>query len=103
VFPTKEAAVPTAPASGIDVKALAEGIGQVVEGPGYVRVVAGGKTIAYVKRGTVTVPAALVAKAPKRLGSFKVEKNGRWAGVAVTDTAKARAVLEHVAQKAGQS
>ncbi len=84
----------------LDPAAAAEGIGQVVQGPGYVRVVVGGKTIAYVKRGTVTVPAALVAKAPKRLGTFKVEKNGRWAGVAATNTARARAVLEHVVQRA---
>jgi hypothetical protein len=85
----------------LDPAAVAEGIGKLVEGRGYARVLVDGKTVAYVKPGTVTVPAALVAKAPKRLGTFKVEKNGRWAGVAVTDTAKARAVLEHVAQKAG--
>ncbi len=88
----------------LDPAAVAEGIGQVVKGRGYARVVVGGKTVAYVKPATITVPATLVAKAPKRLGAFKVEKNGRWAGVALTDTAKARRVLEYVAgQKAGQS
>ena len=89
--------------AAVDPAKAAEGIGNVVTGPGYVRVVVDGKTIAYVKRTTVTVPAALVAKAPKRLGAFKVEGNGRWAGVAVADTAKARAVLQFVAQKAGQA
>jgi hypothetical protein len=80
----------------LDPAAVAEGIGKVVEGPGYARVVVGGRTVAYVKPATMSVPAALVAKAPKRLGAFKVERNGRWAGVAVTDTAKARKVLEYV-------
>jgi len=80
----------------LDPAAVAEGIGKVVKGPGYARVVVDGETIAYIKPGTVTVPASLVAKAPRRLGTFKVERNGRWAGVALTDTAKARKVLEYV-------
>ena len=85
----------------LDPATVAEGIGRVVKGPGYVRVVVDGKTIAYIKPATISVPASLVAKAPKRLGTFKPEANGRWASVAVADTAKARAVVEHVAQKAG--
>jgi hypothetical protein len=92
-----------ASASPIDVKALAKGIGTVKVGPGYARIMAGGRALAYVKRSTVTVPADLVKRAPKKLGRFSVESNGRWAGVKVADTAAARAVLEHVAQKAGQS
>lgn len=89
--------------AAVDPAKAAEGIGKIVKGPGYVRVVVGKTTIAYVKRATVTVPAALVTKAPKRLGAFTVEGNGRWAGVPVADTAKARAVLEFVARKAAQS
>jgi hypothetical protein len=83
----------------IDVKALAKGIGVVRKGPGYVRILVDGTTLAYAKRTTVTVPAGLVKRAPKRLGSFTVEKNGKWAGVAVSDTAQARAVLEYVAEQ----
>jgi hypothetical protein len=81
----------------LDPAAVAKGIGTAVEGPGYVRVVVDGKTIAYVKPATITVPAWLIVKAPKRLGAFKVEANGRWAGIAVTDSAKARKILEYVA------
>jgi hypothetical protein len=89
--------------SPLDPAKVAAGIGSITEGRGYARVVVEGKTLAYIKRSTVTVPAALVAKAPKRLGEFKTETNGRWAGVAVAGSDKARAVLEYVALKAGQA
>jgi hypothetical protein len=85
--------------AGLDHNALARGLGKLVTGKGYDRLVVGGKTLAYLKKGKVTVPAALVAKAPKRLGVFRVERNGRWAGVAIADTAAARAVLEYVAEQ----
>jgi hypothetical protein len=45
------------------------------------------------------VPASLVAKAPKRLGTFQAESNGRWAGVAMADDEAARRVLEYVAAR----
>jgi hypothetical protein len=88
--------------TALDHKALAAGLGKL-KGPGRDRLVGpDGKTLAYLKKHMVTVPAALVAKAPKKLGTFAPESNGRWAGVKVTDTAAARAVLEYVAdQKAG--
>jgi hypothetical protein len=85
----------------LDPAKVAEGIGKIVKGPGYVRVVVDGKTIAYLKRASVAVPAALVVKAPKKLAIFKVEANGRWAGASVESVQKARAILEHVARKAG--
>ena len=87
----------------LDHKTLARGLGRLKTGGGGVRLVTkDGKTLAYLKRHRVTVPAALVAKAPKRLGTFKLESNGRWAGVACADTDAARAVLEYVAgRKAG--
>lgn len=83
----------------LDPKALARGIGTVKTGNGYPRIVrkSDGKTLAYVKVAMLTVPAALVAKAPRRLGEFKVEANGRWAGVKVADIAEARRVIEYVA------
>lgn len=81
----------------LDPAKAAEGIGEIVTKPGYVRVVADGTTVAYIRRTSVSVPAALVARAPKRLGAFKLESNGRWAGVAVADTVAARRVLEYVA------
>jgi hypothetical protein len=85
---------------GLAPKVLARGLGKVKSGPGYARLVASdGSTIAYIKRTRLTVPAALVAKAPKRLGAFQVEGNGRWAGVSVADNDAARQVLEHVAQR----
>ncbi len=87
----------------IDLKAMAAGIGLVKTGKGYCRIVAGGATLAYVKPGgTVTVPAKLVARAPKKLGSFSVESNGRWAGVRVRDTAAGRAILEYVAAQCAE-
>jgi hypothetical protein len=83
--------------TGLDPNVLARGLGKVKTGPGYARIVArDGGTIAYVKRHRLTVPAALVAKAPRRLGAFTVEGNGRWAGATQTDNDAARAVLEHV-------
>ena len=88
---------------GLDHKAIAEGIGELKEGTGYSRVLVGGKTIAYLKKASVTVPAALVATAPKKLASFKVEKNGVWAGAQVDSEANARAIVEYVAQKAAQA
>jgi hypothetical protein len=84
--------------AGLDPKTLARGLGKLKPGAGYTRVVASdGATLAYVKRSTLSVPAALVVKAPKRLGAFQVESNGRWAGVAVADNDAARRVLEYVA------
>src|SRR4051812_31423742 len=89
-----------APGMGLDHKALARGLGRLKSGGGGVRLVGrDGKTLAYLKRRRVTVPAALVAKAPRRLGEFNLESNGRWAGVACADTETARRVLEYVAGK----
>jgi hypothetical protein len=85
---------------GLDPKTLARGLGTVKPGAGYARLVASDNTtLAYIKCSTLTVPAALVAKAPKRLGVFHVESNGRWAGVAAADNDAARRVLEYVAQR----
>src|SRR5689334_14006166 len=94
-----------APPATLDHKALAKGLGRLMPDgrSGYGRIVVGGKTLAYLKRHRVIVPAALAAKAAKRLGAFTTESNGRWAGVTCADTAAARAVLEYVAQKAGQA
>lgn len=85
----------------LDHKAIAAGLGELKEGGGYSRVLADGKTIAYLKKGGLAVPAALVKKAPAKLGKFTVEKNGTWANVPVADTAAARAVLEYVVGQAG--
>jgi hypothetical protein len=80
-------------------KALASGLGKL-KGPRRDRLVGpDGKTLAYLKKHMVTVPAALVAKAPKKLGTFTVEANGHWAGVACADTVAARRVLEYVARQ----
>jgi hypothetical protein len=92
-----------APAPVIDVKAMAKGIGTIKKSASYSRIVVGKKTLAYVKRGTVTVRADLVRRAPKKLGRFSVESNGRWAGVAVADTTAARAVLEYAASRRGEA
>lgn len=88
----------------LDHAAVADGLGELKEGAGYGRVVGpDGKTLAYIKKGALAVPAALVKKAPKKLGSVTVEKNGKWANVAVDTIEKARAVLEYVVARAGQS
>lgn len=88
--------------TALDHKALAAGLGKL-KGPRRDRLVApDGRTLAYLKTHMVTVPAALAANAPRRLGTFTIEANGCWAGVACADTAAARRVLEYVAQKAGQ-
>ena len=88
--------VTTARSAALDHKTLAAGLGKL-KGPGRNRLVGSdGKTLAYLKKYMVTVPAALVARAPKRLGSFTLESNGRWAGVACADTLAARRVLEYV-------
>lgn len=86
-------------AATLDPAALAEGIGgKLVPGKGYARLVGGdGKTLAYIKKNSIAVPASLVAKAPKKVGTFKVEANGRWAGAKVSSTDKARAIVEYVA------
>lgn len=85
---------------GLDPKKLARGLGKIKPAAGYTRLVASDNTtLAYIKRSTLTVPAALVAKAPKRLGAFQLESNGRWAGVAVADNDAARRILEYVAQR----
>jgi hypothetical protein len=85
--------------AGLDHKAIADGLGELKEGPGYSRVLGpgGNGTIAYLKKDTVTVKAAALAGAPKKakLPEFTVEKNGQWAGAKV-DTATARRVLEYV-------
>lgn len=88
----------------LDHAAIAAGLGELKQGAGYSRVVVpDGKTLAYIKKGVLAVPAGLVKKTPKKLGSFTVEKNGKWANVAVDSTDKARAVLEYVVAQAGQS
>ncbi len=84
----------------LDVKALARGIGKVQTSAGYDRIVVGKRTLAYVKRGgTVTIPYELIKGAPRKLGRFAVEANGRWAGAKVADTAQARQILEYVAAR----
>jgi hypothetical protein len=89
--------------AGLDHTAIAAGIGELKEGNGYSRVLVGGKNVAYLKRASLAVPARLVVKAPKRLGSFKVEANGRWANAPADTVAKARAILEYVVARAAQS
>jgi hypothetical protein len=96
-----------APPAGLDHKALAGGLGRLKTGGGGVRLVGkDGATLAYLKKRRITVPASLVTKAPRGLGAFQLESNGRWAGVAVADTAAARRVVEYVAgqmEKAGHT
>jgi hypothetical protein len=87
----------------LDHAAIAEGIGELKPGKGYGRVVVGGKTLAYLKKGRIAVPTALVTKAPAGLGSFEPEKSGPWSNVSVSDPTKARAILEYVVAKAGQA
>jgi hypothetical protein len=85
------------PPAGLNHRALAAGLGKL-KGPGGDRLVGpDGSTLAYLKKHVVTVPAALVAKAPKKLGTFTAEANGHWAGVKVADNTAAREVLEYVA------
>lgn len=91
-------------AATLDHAAVAEGIGELMEGKGYDRLIVGGKTLAYIKKASIAVPTALVAKAPKKLGVFTPEKGGPWSNASVANTAKARAIVEYVAaQKAAQA
>ena len=61
-------------------------------------------TIAYLKKGVIAVPAGAVKGAPRRLvKDVRPEKSGRWVNVRGLDNSSARALLEHVAQKASQS
>jgi hypothetical protein len=80
----------------LDHAASAAGLGELKEGNGYDRVVVDGKTIAYLKKGRIAVPTALVAKAPKKLGAFTPEKSGPWSNAVVDSTEQARAILEYV-------
>ena len=87
--------------AGLDHEAIAKGIGELKVGGGSTRVLGpNGKTLAYLKSTRLAVPAALVGRLPKKLGSAVVEANGRWANVGVDGTAAARAVLEYVAAQA---
>jgi hypothetical protein len=95
--------VTTAP-TGLDHAAVATGLGELKHGNGYDRLVVDGKTLAYIKKDTVTVKTSAVAGAPKKakLPEFTLEKNGQWAGAKV-DNATARRVLEYIVGKAAQA
>jgi len=87
---------------------LARGIARVIYGKGYARLVAGKRTLAYAndRKGGLQLDfrAADVGDAPARLRK-RATVNGDRALVTVTpkNAAGARALLEHVARKAGQA
>ena len=63
----------------------------------------GMEQLAYIKPTRLAVRRAHVKRLPKKLGSAVPEANGMCANVPVKDTTAARAVLEHVAQKASRA
>lgn len=92
--------VPLAP-TRLDHIRIAAGLGEIKDSGGQSRVLdADGKTLAYLKKKGLAVRVAHVKRAPKKLGSFKPEKNGIWTNVAAADNEAARAVLEYVAAQA---
>jgi hypothetical protein len=95
-----EQKVDDAPA-GLDHRAIAAGLGDLVEGTDYDRLVVDGRTIAYIKKGTVAAHLAHLARLPKKLGTAEPEKSGPWANVRVDSDATARAILEHVVAQVG--
>ena len=87
----------------LDRAKIAEGLGELKDGQHYGRILGpDGKTLVYVKKESLAVPAELVKGAPKKLGTFTPEKNGKWATVPVADMAAARAIIEFVSAKAAE-
>jgi hypothetical protein len=85
---------------------LARGIGRVVHAKGYDRIVAGKRTLAYAnpRRAGVQLDfrAADLEGAPARLRKrITVNRDRALLTVDAKNTAAARSLLEHVAQKAG--